>query len=309
MSFSSDVKGEITKKYTNEKSALAELAAMVCFAGKLKKDERGYYFYVLTENPRTARRVYSLLKGALEISSRIKIRKTSEKSTYYEVVTDNEPDIERLFEKCGLTESEKGLGGFVSYRIAENIVPNRETKKAFVRGAFIVGGSVINPKKNYHLEFTTGRYGLANDFSALLGELGIPPKMVVRKSKYVLYYKSCDDITDVLTILGAVNCLMEYHNAKIVKEVRNNINRTINCETANMNKTIDASVEQCMCIQKLMDKGVFESLPDNLREIARLRLQYPDYSLKELGETANPPIGKSGVNHRLRKIMNIAAEL
>ena len=304
MSFSSDVKNEITKKYTNEKSALAELTAMVCFGGKLKKGDNGYYFYVLTENPRTARRVYSLLKGTLEISSRIKIRKTSEKSTYYEVLTDNEADIERLFEKCALADN--GLDGFVSYRISPRIIPNRETKKAFVRGAFIAGGSVMNPKKNYHLEFTTSRYGLANDFSALLGELGIPPKNVMRKSKYVLYYKSSDDITDVLSVLGAVNSLMEYHNAKIVKEVRNNVNRTINCETANMNKTIDASVEQTMSIKKLMEKGVFDTLPDNLREMAELRLKYPDYSLKELGEAANPPIGKSGVNHRLRKIMDIA---
>lgn len=306
MSFSSDVKNEITKKYTNEKSALAELTAMICFGGKLKKGDNGYYFYVLTENPRTARRVYSLLKGTLEISSRIKIRKTSEKSTYYEVLTDNEADIERLFEKCALTDGGRGIGGFVSYRISPRIIPNRETKKAFVRGAFIAGGSVMNPKKNYHLEFTTSRYGLANDFSALLGELGIPPKSVMRKSKYVLYYKSCDDITDVLSVLGAVNSLMEYHNAKIVKEVRNNVNRTINCETANMNKTIDASVEQTRSIKKLMEKGVFDTLPDSLREIAELRLKYPDYSLKELGEAANPPIGKSGVNHRLRKILDIA---
>ena len=306
MSFSSDVKNEITKKYTNEKSALAELTAMVCFGGKLKKNENGYFFYILTENPCTARRVYSLLKGALEISSRIKIRKTSEKSTYYEVFTDNEADIERLFEKCALTDGDRGLDGFVSYRISPHIIPNRETKKAFVRGAFIVGGSVMNPKKNYHLEFTTSRYGLANDFSSLLAELGIAPKIVMRKSKYVLYYKSCDDITDLLTVLGAVNSLMDYHNTKIVKEVRNNINRTINCETANMNKMIDASVEQTMCIQKLIDKGIFNTLSDNLREIAELRLKYPDYSLKELGEAANPPIGKSGVNHRLRKIMDIA---
>lgn len=307
MSFSSDVKNEIiTKEYTRYLAALSELAAMICFGGKLKKTGTKYVFSIVSENPKIARRAYSLMKGALSVSSRIKIKKISDRITNYEVVVDSIADIEKLFKATYLIEENQAISNFVSFHIDPKLVVTRERKVAFARGAFVTSGSVMDPKKNYHLEFATSRYNLANEFGELLFELGIPAKTVLRKSKYVLYYKSSDVITDVLTVLGAVNCLMEYHNAKIVKEMRNKINRTINCETANLNKTVDASFEQATCIQKLMDNGLFDTLPDNLKDIARLRLEYREHSLKELGEMLNPPIGKSGVNHRLRKIMDIA---
>ncbi len=309
MSFSSDVKNEIVKKYTDEKSAISELSAMVCFGGKFKKEGEKYLFYVLSENPKTARRVYSLMKGSLEINSRIRIKKTSDKTTFYEVVVSEISDIEKLFKSLCLIGSDESLSSFVNFRISPKMVSTAERQKAFLKGAFIVSGSVINPLKNYHLEFTTSRFSLANDFMELLEQMGIGAKLVTRKSKYVIYYKNSEDITDVLTMLGAVNALMDYHNTKIVKEMRNRINRTINCETANLNKTVDASMEQVQSIQKLMDNGVFDTLPDTLKDIAKLRLEYREHSLKELGELLTPPIGKSGVNHRLRKIIDIANEI
>ncbi|MBQ8525375.1 MAG: DNA-binding protein WhiA [Clostridia bacterium] len=307
MSFSSDVKNEIIQKeYTREHAAISELAAMICFGGKLRKIEGKYIFSIVSENPKISRRAYSLMKGALAVSSRIKIKKISDKITNYEVVVENKEDIEKLFKATYLIDENNSINSFVSFHIDPKLVVTRERKAAFARGSFLTCGSVMNPQKNYHLEFATSHYSLSNEFSVLLEELGIPAKTVIRKSKYVLYYKSSDIITDVLTVLGAVNSLMEYHNAKIVKEMRNKINRTINCETANLNKTVDASFEQAACIQKLMDKGVFETLPDSLQDIGRLRLEYREHSLKELGEMLNPPIGKSGVNHRLRKLMDIA---
>lgn len=307
MSFSSNVKNEIiTKKYTREHAALSELAAIVCFGGKLKKSDGEYSFSLVTENPKIARRIYSLLKGALTVNSTIKIRKNGEKSSFYEVVVSNHEDILHIFRSVYLIDAHSTLDSFVQFHIDGKLVSTKEREKAFVCGAFVMGGSVMDPHKTYHLEFTTSRFGIADDFMKLLDGMGIPCKLVMRKSKYVMYYKNSDDITDVLTVLGAVNALMEYHNAKIVKEMRNNINRTVNCETANLNKTVDASVEQVKCIQKLIDNGKFECLPDNLKDIAALRLEYREHSLKELGEMLNPPIGKSGVNHRLRKIMDIA---
>lgn len=307
MSFSSDVKNEIIKReYTRELAAISELAAMICFGGKLKKIDDGYVFYILSENPKISRRAYSLMKGALGINSKIKIRKSSDKVTSYEVVVENTEDINRLFQATYLIDADKSVKSFVSFRIDPKLVVTRERKAAFVRGAFITCGSVMDPRKNYHLEFATSHYTLSGEFANLLEELGVPAKSVIRKSKYVLYYKSSELITDVLTVLGAVNSLMDYHNAKIVKEINNNINRTMNCENANINKTVDASIEQATCIQKLIDKGVFDTLPDNLQQIGRLRLEYRQHSLKELGEMLNPPIGKSGVNHRLRKLMDIA---
>ena len=307
MSFSSDVKNEIIQKeYTRELAAISELAAMICFGGKLKKTDGKYVFSIVSENPKISRRAYSLMKGALMVNSKIRIRKFSDKITNYEVVVENNEDIESLFKATYLIDSDSSIGSFVSFHIDPKLVVTRERKAAFVRGAFLTCGSVMNPHKNYHLEFATSHFNLSNEFGVILEDMGIPAKTVIRKSKYVMYYKSSDMITDVLTVLGAVNSLMEYHNAKIVKEMRNKINRTINCETANLNKTVDASFEQVACIQKLIDKGVFDTLPDTLQSIGRLRLEYREHSLKELGEMLNPPIGKSGVNHRLRKLMDIA---
>ena len=307
MSFSSEVKNEIiSKDYTNEMSALSELAAIVCFGGKLRKTDGNYILTFVTENPRIARRIYSLLKGTLTVSSRIKIRKNTSATAFYDVVIDNEEDIEYVFRSLYLIGRHDTLDNFINYHIDGKLTSTPEGARSVVRGAFLAGGSVMNPQKTYHLEFTTSRFGVANDFMSLIEGMGIPAKLVMRKSKCVMYYKNSEDITDVLTVLGSVNALMEYHNAKIVKEMRNNVNRTVNCETANLNKTVDASMEQVKCIQKLMDNGKFNSLPENLKEIANLRMQYREHSLKELGEMLSTPIGKSGVNHRLRKIMDIA---
>ncbi len=307
MSFSSDVKNEIiSKEYTKEASAISELAAIVCFGGKLKKSDDSYVLTFVTENPRIARRIYSLLKGTLTVNSRIRIRKNSSVTSFYDVVVDNKEDIEQVFRSLYLIGKNDVLDNFINYHIDGKLTSSPEGARSVVRGAFLAGGSVMNPQKTYHLEFTTSRFGVANDFMALLEGMGIPAKLVMRKSKCVMYYKNSEDITDVLTILGSVNALMEYHNAKIVKEMRNNVNRTVNCETANLNKTVDASVEQVKCIQKLIDNGRFNSLPQNLKEIANLRMQYREHSLKELGQMLSVPIGKSGVNHRLRKIMDIA---
>ena len=136
--------------------------------------------------------------------------------------------------------------------------------------------------------------------------LSLSPRVVVRTGNMVIYFKSSEEIADILTLMGAYKVLMDFHNAKIIKEIRNNVNRTMNCEAANLQKMVDASMEQVKAINKLIENGSFESLPENLREIAKLRLEYRDYSLKELGDMLDPPLGKSGVNHRLRKIQEIA---
>lgn len=306
MSFSSNVKNEIiSKKYTSEASALSELGAIVCFGGKLRKTDGEYSLSFVTENPRIARRIYSLLKGTLTVNSHIKIRKNAQ-SAFYDVVVENEFDIEHIFKRLYLIEKDDTMDSFIHYHIDAKLVSTPEGSRSYVRGAFLAGGSVMNPQKNYHLEFTTSHFRLADEFMQLLDGMGISAKLVMRKSKCVMYYKNSEDIADVLTVIGSVNSLMEYHNAKIVKEMRNHVNRTVNCENANLNKTVNASFEQVKCIQKLIDSGKFNSLPENLKEIATLRMQYREHSLLELGQMLSKPLGKSGVNHRLRKIMEIA---
>ena len=137
-------------------------------------------------------------------------------------------------------------------------------------------------------------------------KLDLKPRVVVRGGNMVIYFKNSDEIADILTLMGAYKVLMDFHNTKILKEIRNNVNRTMNCETANLQKMVDAAMEQVMAINKLIESKKFDSLPDSLKEVARLRLEYRELSLKELGEMLDPPLGKSGVNHRLRKLQELA---
>ena len=168
------------------------------------------------------------------------------------------------------------------------------------------GGSVSDPKKNSHLEFVTSHYRLSHDFQKLLNECDLMAKIVVRKSNYVLYFKNSQEIADILIMLDSFNSLMEYHNAKIMKDMRNSINRKMNCDNANLSKTVEASLMQVRAIEKLERLGILDKLTPQLKEIAKLRLEYRELSLQELGAMLSPPIGKSGVNHRLRKLVEEA---
>ena len=209
----------------------------------------------------------------------------------------------------GFIAKPSDINFFNGFRVTTEYLDRPMKKKAFLRGAFLSCGAVMTPEKKYHMEFATSSYGLHNDLFVVMKSLGLKPKIVVRKNNFVIYYKSSNEIADILTMLGAYSVLMEFHNTKRLKEIRNNVNRTVNCEAANMQKMVDASLEQVRAIEKLVNKNLFDTLPENLKEVARLRLEFREHSLKELGEMLDPPLGKSGVNHRFRKIGEIAAEL
>ena len=206
----------------------------------------------------------------------------------------------------GFISKPSDINFFIGFRVNTEYLDKPMKKKAFLRGAFLSCGAVMTPEKKYHMEFATSSYGLHNDLFVVMKSLDLNPKIVVRKNNFVIYYKSSNEIADILTMLGAYSVLMEFHNTKILKEIRNNVNRTVNCEAANMQKMVDASLEQVRAIEKLVKKNLFDTLPENLKEVARLRLEFREHSLKELGEMLDPPLGKSGVNHRLRKIQEIA---
>ena len=189
------------------------------------------------------------------------------------------------------------------------MVKDDEERRAYIRGAFIGGGSISNPEKTYHLEFVTHSEEYAVDLSKLINSYGLNSKVIQRKNSYIIYIKEGEQIVDLLNIIGAQSCLLELENIRIMKEMRNNVNRLVNCETANLSKTVNAAVRQVESIKLIQSQIGLQRLPKNLREIAELRLNYPDESLKELGEMLDPPVGKSGVNHRLRKIEKIAEEL
>lgn len=306
MSFSSDTKNELVKiKNAALAVSMSELMGMVAFGGKLKRQNNSLNLQIVTENPKVARRLYQLLKECTGISTKIKIHKTQRNNAYYQVYAENS-DVITVLIKLGFIQKPSDINFLHSFRINTDYLDKPVKRKAFLRGVFLSAGTVMSPEKKYHMEFATTSYGLHNDLFVVLKLLDLSPKVVVRKNNLVIYFKSSNEIADILTMMGAYTPLMEFHNAKILKEIRNNVNRTINCESANLQKTVDASVEQARAIEKLIEKNLFDTLPENLKEVARLRLEFREHSLKELGEMLDPPLGKSGVNHRLRKIQEIA---
>ena len=182
-------------------------------------------------------------------------------------------------------------------------------KRAFIRGAFLSAGSISNPNKGYHFEIVCTSLPQAKQIQSAMNSFEADAKIVTRKKNQVVYVKEGTHIVDLLNVMGAHEALMNLENVRIVKEMRNSVNRQVNCETANISKTVNAAVRQIEDIVYIRDHMGLESLPDHLREMALLRLKYPDVPLKELGSYLNPPVGKSGVNHRLRKLSKIAEEM
>ena len=182
-------------------------------------------------------------------------------------------------------------------------------RTAFLRGAFLAGGSVTDPEKRYHLELDTGHAQASREVAALLTEMGFLPHSVRRGGSSVIYFKQSEHIEDLLTTIGAPAAAMDIMTAKVDKEIRNGANRAMNCDMANVNKTIDAALEQKNAIQRLQENGRLERLPEKLRQMALLRLQYPEMSLSQLAEKCDPPVTKSCMNHRMRKLLEEAKKL
>ena len=194
--------------------------------------------------------------------------------------------------------------------LAQNVVLMQSCcKRAFIRGAFLAAGSISDPEKFYHFEIACATEAKAKQIQGLIFSMGIEAKIVQRKKYFVVYIKEGSQIVDILNVMEAPVALMELENIRILKEMRGSVNRQVNCETANINKTVSAAVKQMEDIIYIRDTAGLDSLPETLREIAELRLARPEATLKELGEALDPPVGKSGVNHRLRKLGNMAEVL
>ena len=311
MSFSSKVKGEICRYVDITKSeALAQISAIMKVSGTIGFSGKGITFRITTENPGSARLIFTLSKDNFNIHSKLMVKKSNslKKNNIYMVVIDEEMGVRNLLKETGILREIDGVMS-INYRIEDEMVKDDEERRAYIRGAFIGGGSISNPEKTYHLEFVTHSEEYAVDLSKLINSYGLNSKVIQRKNSYIIYIKEGEQIVDLLNIIGAHSCLLELENIRIMKEMRNNVNRLVNCETANLSKTVNAAVRQVESIKLIQSQIGLQRLPKNLREIAELRLNYPDESLKELGEMLDPPVGKSGVNHRLRKIEKIAEEL
>ena len=280
MSFSADIKKELSmlNNLNNKEQVKAELSGYLLGGNYTEENEIGS---LVTENEYNTNRLNKLLENVQIDFENIKKGKsilTQWKTEKRDIIVDI--DIE-----------------------------NEEIKKAVVRGAFMASGSINEPDKKYHLEIVFSIKENAKYVFYILENFGIECKMIKRKDKYCLYIKDGEEISKFLALIGAKKSVLNYEEIRIIREMRSNVNRIVNCETANINKTINVAITQIQDINYLKEKGKFESLPENLKEIAQIREQNPESSLVELGKLLQTPIGKSGVNHRLKKIQEIAQEL
>jgi len=291
MSFASDVKNEICKiPFDDICCTRAEITGIVCFAAQINADR----LKINTENGMVANRIYELIKRLYNLKIDVVMRKSGAFSAQMGGMGTS--DVLKILRDMRLST--------VPIRIDKEIIRRECCKRAFIRGAFLGGGSISAPEKGYHTEIVTNHYGLCSDFKQLLGFFEIYSKIVKRKGNYVFYLKDSEQIEDLLAVLGAHIQMMEFLNIKIVKEVRNTTNRLVNCETANVEKTASAAVQQKMAILTLKRKLGFEHLSPELTELAKLRLKNPEATLTELSKMLG--ITKSGVNHRMRRLIKMA---
>jgi cell division protein WhiA len=309
MSFSSSVKEELVRIKAEDRCCqLAELSAIIRIGGTIKlmgKSRIG--MEITTESASTARLIFSMFKKVLNTHVELLAKENNilKRGHLYVISLDDAKDV---LQKLGIIDYEEGYMRIID-RVPTQIAKKECCKRSYLRGAFLGGGSLSDPEKGYHFEIVAHSDVFAVDICNLFEEFEIGARIVERKGSYVVYVKEGDQIVDILNIMGAHNALLSFENVRIIKSMRNSINRIVNCETANMNKTVNASVKQIMDIEYIQRKLGLDSLPDNLRDMANLRLENREASLKELGEVSNPPIGKSGVNHRLKRIEAIAEEL
>ena len=311
MSFSAETKNELARIFSdNECCNISELSAIVRLAGSIQiAGYKKLNLKISTELNSTARKIFKLLKSNFGINTEISVNKNQmlKRNSSYVLMVTSEMGAENLLRELGILSREEGF--FTMNKVPEDLIKDNECIRAFIRGAFLGGGSISDPEKNYHLEFVANNEEFAESLKNLINSLGFNSKTVSRKNNYVVYLKESEQISDLLNIIGAHQALLSLESTKIVKEMRNNVNRLVNCETANLSKTVNAAVRQIENIKYIQSKVGLDHLPPNLREIAELRVDNEDLTLKELGEMASPELSKSAVNHRLRKIEQIADDL
>lgn len=299
MSFAYDVKEEIVKHISNTRHCqIAELAAILVNVGQWQEDGT---IRLLTDHEQVLRKLDSLVKKLYNVDM------VWVQEICYDPVKGEVPiysiDSPELVEKISASIKKKEIK---EKKVSDVLLKNGCCKMAYLQGTFLCIGSMSDPEKSYHLEYVCSNEEQAKQVQELTRYADIEAKITQRKKYFVVYLKESAAIVEMLGILGAHKALMEMENFRILKEVRNSVNRVCNCDSANINKTINAAKKQSEDIIYLRDHYGFEKLPDNLREMALVRLEHPDTPLKELGEYLDPPVGKSGVNHRLRKLSEIA---
>ncbi|MBR1866539.1 MAG: DNA-binding protein WhiA [Lachnospiraceae bacterium] len=327
MSFSTQVKEEISRHIsTSRHCQIAELLALVLAVGEVELQDGQGKLILKSEQELVADKLIALLDrlfgGEITVQRHFKymeidqpdmlnrLLQTIKLSDYVDYLEEDWLDEEELsdIEETVTYVSSKGVS-LQNCRFPRQVVQKECCKKAFIRGFFLAAGSVNDPQKAYHFEIVVQSRELAEVIRSIIRSFSLDAKMVKRKKYYVVYLKEGSMIVDILNVMEAYVGLMDMENIRILKDMRNDINRRVNCETANIRKTVDAARRQIEDIEYIEQTRGLGYLNDSLRELAQMRLEEPDANLSELGKMLNPPVSKSGVNHRLRKISNIAKAL
>ena len=312
MSFSGEVKKELCRQAGGARHCqIAELAAILTLCGSVHISVRDEYSIRMeTENVWVAEKYSLLLNRAFKIRPEVAVRRHSggRRAVSYHLYVADSADARRVLQAVKLITPRGTLAEELP--LTHSVLLQKSCcRRAFIRGAFLAAGSVSDPNRSYHFEIVCEGEYQAEQLKELVRSLDIDAKTVRRKKYFVVYVKGGAQIADLLAMMDARVALLELENIRILKEMRGSVNRKVNCETANINKTVNAAVKQIEDIRYIRDTAGFSSLSNGLDEIARLRLQYPEATLKELGMLLQPAVGKSGVNHRLRKLSSIADKL
>ncbi len=303
MSFSNETKKELSKTVVSDDRVLySELYAMLLLSKTFTQQKIEFK----TENQYTFSRMTSLLLKLFKVEAKQSFPASapSGRNKNFTVTIDDPAQCKRIFEYYGHDRE-------ISLRVNRANIADEEELRGFIRGAFLSCGSVTDPEKGYHLEFAVAYKNLCRDICVIIREIPdceISVKMLSRMGAYIAYVKDSEQITDLLAYMGAGNCAMNIMGTKALKQVRNSANRIANSEIANLEKVAAASAAQIKAINHLKKTGKYNLLPDHLKEVADLRLEYPEFSLRDIGERLDPKISRSGVNHRLEKIIRLSKE-
>ncbi|QGQ93766.1 DNA-binding protein WhiA [Paenibacillus psychroresistens] len=306
MSFAAETKKELTLIESGACCEITELSALIRMNGAVQISSQKVVLDISTENAAIARRIYSLIKKTFSIHTELLVRKKMrlKKNNVYIVRIPNQ--VQEVLSQLHIVTE----GFQFATKIDKGLIKNNCCKRAYLRGAFLAGGSVNNPEgSSYHLEIASMYEEHCQSLVQLANRFHLNARCIERKKGFVFYIKEGEKIIEFLSLIGAHQALLRFEDVRIMKDMRNSVNRIVNCETANLNKTIGAAVRQLDNIRLIQRELGLENLPEKLRVVAEIRLKHPDVNLQEVGDLLNGAVSKSGVNHRLRKIDELADKL
>jgi len=299
LSFSYNTKIELCKIIQeNNCCAIAECYGMLLYGNTFSMRE----IRIVTGNKFLGKRIVDMFLAAFKTS--FDVMPDEEEGGKQAYIITEPGKISHIFDTFGYSKE-----NLLAHHVNLAVLEDECCIKSFIRGAFLAGGAVTDPTKSYHLELVTDYYNVSRQMYSLLLEVEFSPKETSRSGNYIIYFKQSAAIEDFLTFIGAPIHAMELMSAKIEKDVRNTVNRKVNCDTANVTKTVDAASDQIERINKIINAGAFEKLPEKLKQAAELRIENPELSIKELAEVSTPPVTKSCMNHRMRRLAEISLGL